>query len=100
MGRPAKLGEAEVASRLVSLSGWSVVHAKLHREYRFSDFVHAFGFMSACALVAEGMNHHPEWSNVWSRVVVDLSTHDAGGITELDFELAAKMEALAGKFAQ
>jgi len=77
------------------LPGWSVEAGRLHKEFRFADFVVAFGFMSQVALVAERMNHHPEWSNVWSRVVVDLFTHDAGGITRRDLELARAMDALA-----
>ena len=97
MTQIAKLTAAEVDAALKTLDGWSVAHGKLHREYRFADFVHAFGFMSAAALAAEGMNHHPEWSNVWNRVVVDLATHDAGGITARDVDLAGKMEALARK---
>jgi 4a-hydroxytetrahydrobiopterin dehydratase len=76
--------------------GWEVVDGKLHREFRFRDFVEAFGFMSRCALVAEKMDHHPEWSNVWNRVTVDLVTHDAGGITDLDRQLASTMNELAG----
>ena len=87
----------EIAVRLSKLGGWSLKDAKLHREYRFDDFVHAFAFMSACALHAESMKHHPEWFNVWNKVTVDLNTHDAGGITELDFLLAEKMEITAGK---
>jgi 4a-hydroxytetrahydrobiopterin dehydratase len=74
---------------------WQICQAKLHKEFRFRDFVEAFGFMTRAALVAEAMNHHPEWYNVYATVRVDLSTHDAGGITELDFALAARMETLA-----
>ncbi len=70
-------------------------HIVLHREYRFPDFVAAFGFMTSAALAAESINHHPEWKNVYNRVVVDLTTHDAGGITEKDLELARRMDALA-----
>ncbi len=92
-----KLSEAEIAKKLVSLNGWTFHAGKLHREFKFADFVHAFGFMSAAALCAEGMNHHPDWSNVYNKVVVDLNTHDAGGVTELDFKLAAKMDELASK---
>lgn len=86
----------EVTQRLTELPGWTVAGGKLHREYRFADFVEAFGFMASAALVAERLNHHPAWSNVWSTVVVDLTTHDAGGITAKDFALAAAMEGLAG----
>jgi 4a-hydroxytetrahydrobiopterin dehydratase len=91
-----KLDADEVTKRLAEVAGWTLRESKLHREYKFADFVEAFGFMASVALVAERMNHHPEWFNVWSTVVVDLSTHDAGGITANDFELAAAMERLAG----
>lgn len=86
----------ELAAGLADLPGWTVVAGKLHREFKFADFVEAFGFMTRCALVAEQRNHHPEWSNVWNRVAVDLTTHDAGGISELDLALAATMSKLAG----
>jgi 4a-hydroxytetrahydrobiopterin dehydratase len=91
----AKLEPDEIARRLTSLTGWTVVEGKLHREFRFADFVTAFGFMTRAALVAERMNHHPEWFNVWNTVRVDLTTHDAGGISGRDFELAAAMDRLA-----
>ena len=90
-----KLDEAEIERRLGDLPFWTIVDGKLHREYRFADFVAAFGFMAAVALAAEGMNHHPEWFNVYGTVRIDLVTHDAGGLTELDLKLAARMEALA-----
>ena len=90
-----KLDDAEIERRLRDLSPWRVEGGKLHREYRFADFVGAFGFMTGAALVAESMNHHPEWFNVYGTVRVDLTTHDAGGITELDVTLATRMEALA-----
>jgi len=77
--------------------GWTVIQGKLHRECKFPDFVHAFGFMASAALVAEAMGHHPEWSNVYNRVTIDLTTHDAGGISEKDFELAAKLDGLLPK---
>ena len=90
-----KLSEDVLLGALVSLPGWSLENGKLHREYKFKDFVTAFGFMTSAALVAEKMNHHPEWLNVWATVKVDLTTHDAGGITDLDLDLAAQMEKLA-----
>jgi len=90
-----KLTDSDVAARMKSLPSWTVQAGKLHREFKFADFVEAFGFMASCALVAERMNHHPEWFNVWSKVVVDLATHDVGGISEKDFELAAAMDKLA-----
>ncbi|MCG6897507.1 MAG: 4a-hydroxytetrahydrobiopterin dehydratase [Thiocapsa sp.] len=77
-------------------SPWSLNGEKLHKIFQFRDFVDAFGFMSRVALVAEAMNHHPDWCNVYNRVLVDLSTHDAGGLTALDFTLARRMEDLAG----
>lgn len=91
----AVLGEEELARALSELPGWSVEQGKLHREFRFADFGEAFAFMTRSALVAERMNHHPEWSNVWNRVVVDLTTHDARGITRSDVELAAQMSGFA-----
>jgi 4a-hydroxytetrahydrobiopterin dehydratase len=96
MARPVRLSDAILSDRMTSLPGWALEHGKLHREFQFEDFVDAFGFMARVALVAESMNHHPEWSNVWNRVVVDLSTHDAGGITELDLELARRMDRMLG----
>jgi 4a-hydroxytetrahydrobiopterin dehydratase len=97
MGQAGKLSESEIRGALVGLAGWTLVKGKLHREYLFPDFVHAFGFMTAVALAAEAMNHHPEWSNVWNRVVVDLMTHDSGGVTAKDVKLAQQVEAIAQK---
>jgi len=91
----ALLDTDDVHHRLAALPGWSVRSGKLHRDYKFADFVEAFGFMTSVALIAERLNHHPEWFNVWSSVVVDLTTHDAGGITAKDFALAEAMERLA-----
>ena len=97
MGRVPKLTDTEVQAALAKLPGWTARNGKLHREYAFPDFVHAFGFMATAAIAIEAMNHHPEWSNVWNRVSVDLVTHDSGGITEEDVALAEKLESLAGK---
>jgi 4a-hydroxytetrahydrobiopterin dehydratase len=97
MPRPKALSPAEIESRLTALSGWTLAAGKLHSEFRFPDFVHAFTFMSASALHAEKLDHHPEWSNVYSKVVVDLVTHDAKGVTELDFELARRMNEIADR---
>jgi 4a-hydroxytetrahydrobiopterin dehydratase len=91
-----KLSDAEIAAALEGLDGWSRDGDKLLREYRFADFVTAFGFMAGAALVAERMNHHPEWFNVYGTVRVHLATHDAGGITRKDLELARAMNAIAG----
>ena len=94
MSRPEKLSEEEVQERLKSLPNWSLTQGKIRRELEFPNFVEAFGFMSRLALVAEKMDHHPNWSNVYNRVTIELETHDAGGLTELDFELASVAEAL------
>lgn len=80
---------------LNQLSGWSVKAEKLHREYKFASFVEAFGFMTSVALVAETLGHHPEWFNVYNRVTIDLTTHDSGGITQLDVDLAKRANELA-----
>lgn len=93
--KPPQLTEVEITAALAALPGWSVVNGKLHREYRFPDFVHAFGFMATSALAIEAMNHHPEWGNVWNRVTIELTTHEAGGITAKDTTLAAKLEEIA-----
>ena len=93
--QPRKLSDAEIQDALKKLPGWKVEKAKLHREYQFENFVQAFGFMTSSALTAESMNHHPEWFNVYHKVVVDLSTHSLGGISTFDLELAKKMEVLA-----
>jgi 4a-hydroxytetrahydrobiopterin dehydratase len=95
--RPVKLSETEIATELSKLPSWKLADGKLHREYKFADFVAAFGFMTGAALIAQAMDHHPEWFNVWNTVRVDLSTHDAGGVTALDVKLAHSMEELAGR---
>jgi len=100
MSKAKKLTESEIASHLPKIPKWKIENGKLHREYKFADFVQAFGFMASAALVAESMNHHPEWFNVWSTVKIDLTTHDCGGISERDFALAEKMEELAKKSGQ
>jgi 4a-hydroxytetrahydrobiopterin dehydratase len=97
----ARLPEEQVRAKLDELNvglaaPWGLRDGKLHKAFAFPDFVRAFGFMTQAALVAESMDHHPEWTNVYRHVTVDLSTHDAGGLTELDFALAARMERLAG----
>ena len=94
MARKA-LGQKDIDAKLATLNGWSLKSGKLYREFQFGDFVQAFGFMSQAALVAERMNHHPEWFNVYRTVRVELATHDAKGITDLDFELAAAMNKIA-----
>ena len=93
-----KLSDAARIEVLADLSGWAEVDGRdaITKTFTFDDFNAAFGFMSRVALKAEAMNHHPEWFNVWNRVEVTLSTHDAGGLTELDVELAGFMDAAAG----
>lgn len=90
-----RLDETTCSDRLAALPQWQLLDGRLHREYRFADFTTAFGFMAQAALIAEKRDHHPQWSNVYSRVTIDLTTHDAGGITELDFALAEAMERIA-----
>lgn len=92
-----KLTDTERADVLRGLPDWQIANEKLHREYKFPDFVHAFGFMATAALAIEKMNHHPEWQNVYNRVVVDLTTHDSGGITENDAKLAKLLDGFASK---
>jgi 4a-hydroxytetrahydrobiopterin dehydratase len=88
MSEVRKLSEVEIQSRLSALPGWTIADGKLHREFHFKDFVSAFAFMTGVALVAESRNHHPEWFNVYNKVVIDLTTHDVQGLSALDFELA------------
>ena len=95
MARPVKLSEDEVDTRLAALPGWRIEDGKLHRALRFGDFAEAFAFMTRVAIVADRMDHHPEWTNVYATVTIDLTTHDAGGLTALDFELAERMNAFA-----
>ena len=89
-----KLSPADIEERLVQLPDWGLDQHKLFRHFVFENFIEAFGFMSQVALVAESMNHHPEWSNVWNRVEIYLTTHDAGGISERDFTLAKRIDSL------
>ena len=93
-----KLTGAARAAALAELDGWQEVDGRdaISKEFRFADFNAAFGFMTRAALVAEKMDHHPEWFNVYNRVDVTLTTHDAGGVTEKDTTLAAFMDSIAG----
>jgi 4a-hydroxytetrahydrobiopterin dehydratase len=95
-----RLSDAEIKQALDKLPEWSVQNGKLHRDFKFPDFSHAFGFMTAAAIQIEKRNHHPEWFNVYNRVSVDLTTHDAGGITERDVELAAMLDGFAAKLSR
>jgi len=87
-----KLSDSEVAAAIASLPGWRVASGALHRELVFGDFAQAFAFMTRVAALAEERDHHPDWSNVYDRVTIDLRTHVAGGITQKDFELAAAID--------
>lgn len=90
-----KLSVEEIEQRLLTLPEWTLAGEKLHREYKFPVFALAIGFIAAAAPAIEKMDHHPEWSNVYNRVTVDLTSHDAGGITERDFRLAGILEGIA-----
>lgn len=94
-----KLSESEIAAFLQQTDGWVVENGKLHREYVFPDFIHAFGFMATAAIAIEKKNHHPEWFNVYNRVRVYLTTHDSGGITKKDADLAVTLDAIARRLA-
>jgi 4a-hydroxytetrahydrobiopterin dehydratase len=94
-----KLEAEQIEAALARLPGWTIASGQLHRELRFASFAEAFAFMTSLALVSEAMNHHPDWRNVYDRVVIDLSTHDVSGITELDLEWARRAEAAAARFA-
>ncbi len=93
----AKLSPAEIADALTGLNGWqdAPADAAIEKTFKFKDFAGAWSFMSACALMAEKMDHHPDWANVYNRVDVKLTTHDAGGVTDKDIRLATYMNDLA-----
>lgn len=90
-----KLDEMAVQEALKELPGWTVENSKLHRELKFADFPHAIGFLTTASISIEKMNHHPEWSNVYNRVVIDLISHDENGITSRDIKLAQLLTKLA-----
>ncbi|MDX2241254.1 MAG: 4a-hydroxytetrahydrobiopterin dehydratase [Leptolyngbyaceae cyanobacterium bins.302] len=92
---PPVLSASELDTALSQLEGWKIQNGKLHRQFQFPSFVEAFGFMSSVALVAESIGHHPEWFNVYNKVTIDLTTHDSGGITQLDVDLAKKANQFA-----
>lgn len=94
---PRRLNDEEIRLALSQLGGWTRAGAKLQREYKFKDFVEAWGFMCSAALIVQELDHHPEWFNVYGTVRVELTTHDAGGITRRDVDLAKRMEAIAAK---
>ena len=90
-----RLTPAALAALPATLPAWTLREGRLHREFRFADFSAAFGFMTRVALAAEQLGHHPDWSNVWNRVNITLSTHDLGALSDLDVELARRIDALA-----
>jgi len=90
-----RLTDSEIEEALKGLEGWTLQNGKLNRDFKFANFVEAFGFMTSAAIEAEKMNHHPEWFNVYSKVNVQLVTHSADGVTDLDVNLAKKMNTLA-----
>lgn len=97
MSKIAALTQQQISSALADLNNWSVKKDKLHAEFKFDDFVTAFAFMTKVAFAAEAAQHHPEWSNMYNKVVIDLATHDAdNAISQLDIDLARKIDALAG----
>ncbi len=89
-----RLSESDIDEELKKLSGWNVKDDKLHKEFQFDNFNQAFGFMTRAAMEIEKMNHHPEWFNVYNRITVDLTTHEAGGITNNDVNLARILNSL------
>ncbi len=91
-----KLSEAELSSVLLELPGWQLKQGKLNRQWEFANFSEAFGFMSRVALLAEQMDHHPEWSNVYNRVTIDLISHDVDGISQRDVLMAQSISQLSG----
>lgn len=89
-----RLSQAEIEQELKNLSGWKIVNKKLHKEFQFESFNQAFGFMTRSAMEIEKMNHHPEWFNVYNKITIELTTHDAGGITKNDVNLAKILNSL------
>ena len=92
-----KLSKQEIVAGLRKLDGWGIVKGNLHRMFEFKNFRQAFGFMKRVALAADRMDHHPDWSNAYNKVTIDLSTHSAGGLTKNDFELAGKIQKIHGQ---
>ncbi len=90
-----RLSPEKISEELKNIPGWSIKDEKLHKDFEFESFNQAFGFMTRAAMEIEKMNHHPEWFNVYNKLSVDLMTHDAGGITENDVQLAKILNSLA-----
>jgi 4a-hydroxytetrahydrobiopterin dehydratase len=92
-----RLPHDDAEARLPDVPGWGLANGALHRELEFANFTEAFGFMAMVALAAEKLDHHPDWSNSWNRVVIDISSHAEGGITDRCFELAAAINRALGE---
>ena len=90
-----RLDAAAITDMIATLDGWSRAGDTIRREFAFDDFAAAFGFMAAVAIAAERLNHHPDWSNSYNRVTISLTSHDVGGLSERDFKLARRIDALA-----
>ena len=93
--RPTLFTSAEIKEHLEQLKDWTLKDKSIHKEFKFKDFISAFGFMTQVAFHAEKLNHHPDWKNVYNTVSITLNTHDAGGLTELDFKLAKLIDKLS-----
>jgi len=89
-----RLSQLDIKEELKNLPGWNVINEKLYKEFKFDNFNQAFGFMTRAAMEIEKMNHHPEWFNVYNRITVELTTHDVGGITKNDINLAKILNSL------
>ena len=97
MGRMTRLTHDETERRIDEIPGWGIAAGALHRELEFQNFVEAFGFMAMVALSAEKLNHHPDWSNSWNKVVIDITDHAEGGISDTCFALAAAINKALGE---
>ncbi|MDX1976244.1 MAG: 4a-hydroxytetrahydrobiopterin dehydratase [Pseudanabaenaceae cyanobacterium bins.68] len=89
-----KLTPEQIKTGIAQLKGWNLNQSKLVKSYKFKDFIEAFSFMTKVAIIAEKMDHHPEWFNVYNNLKIELTTHDAGGISQLDLDLAKKIDLL------
>ena len=94
-----KLSEIEIQDSLKELNGWSIQNEKLHKEMEFADFDAAWEFMTTAVTEIQKMNHHPEWFNVYNKLVIDLMTHDVGGISQNDINLAKYLDKLQGNYS-
>lgn len=99
MGEVKKLSDSEITAELESIPDWRIEDDKLYRQFLFPRFVEAFGFMASVATVCEKQDHHPEWFNVYNKVQISLTTHEAGGISERDFDLARSIDDIHARFA-